>query len=251
METSARFEGMKTSRVPAFRGSVRRKPPGTLLVLGALLGTLAGAGAASALHPLDLIGRRPKPFVEPEGFYRAVLPAGFDCALKAPRHVECQGQRGAKALLTLQVLDVPASATPELVALNEMKRFRERPHFRELSRDKTRIDGLPAMTVAFSYDHLGNVERAGAVQALYTIREGKLFVVHFECRLDQFAAYAKDLSELYATFKPAALDAGGNPILDDALPPAPAPETPLPGAARSEVDTVDFNALQRKYRGRY
>lgn len=212
---------------------------------------LLGSGASMALHPLDLIGRRPKPFVEPEGYYRVVLPAGFDCALKAPRHVECQGQRGAKALLTLQVLDVPASASPELVALNEMKRFRERPHFRELSRDKTQVDGLPAMTVAFAYDHLGNVERAGAVQALYTIREGKLFVLHFECRLDQFSAYAKDLSELYASFKPAALDAGGNPILDDAPAPPTARESPPQGPQNPDVDTVDFNGLQRKYRGRY
>ena len=197
---------------------------------------LAPAGEALAQNPLDLIGRRPKPFVEPEGFYHVVLPAGFDCAVKQTRHLECTGARGAKALLTLQVLDVPRSATPELVALNEMQRFRKKPHFKEISRTSTTLDGSPGMTVSFSYDHLGNVEYSAGVQALYLIREGKLFVLHFESRLDQFPRYAKDLAEVYGSFKPAKLDAGGNPILDLGAP---------------EANDLDLEALQKKYKGRY
>lgn len=209
---------------------------GTLLLLVACMSV-----GAQAAHPLELMGRRPKPFVEPDGYYQVILPSGFDCRLKAAQHLECQGKRNAKALLTIQVLDVPASATPELVALNEMKRFRQKPHFKELARSKTTLAGEPAMTVSFSYDHLGNVERAAAVQAMYTIREGKLFVLHFESRLDQFGTYAEDLAQLYATFRPAELDAGGEPVMDAQAKPA----------AETGVDTMDFGKLKKRFNGHF
>lgn len=216
-------------------GAMRRAGPllGTLVLLAALTAPL---GEALAINPLDLIGRRPKPFVEPEGFYRVVLPSGFDCAIKKPRHVECQGKRGAQARLWLQVLDVPRSATPELVALNEMQRFRKKPHFKEISKQATTVDGSPAVTVSFSYDYLGNVEYSAGVQALYLVRQGKLYVIHFESRLSEFGRYAGDLAEVYASFKPARLDDGGNPILE-----------PI----SSEADDLDPEALEKKFRGRY
>ena len=203
--------------------------------------SLAFSVGTQAAHPLDLIGRRPKPFVEPDGYYQVILPAGFDCQLKAKQHLECQGKRNGKALLTIQVLDVPESATPELVALNEMKRFRKKPHFKELSKAKTVLAGEPAMTVSFSYDHLGNVELSAAVQALYTIRESKLFVLHFESRLDQFATYAEDLTQLYATFRPAELDAGGEPVLD----------SQMRKARETDVDTMDYEMLKERYKGHF
>lgn len=233
---------MKTIRIlrPGFSWWTRKRQTGRAPCCGLLL-ALGFSLAAQATHPLDLIGRRPKPFVEPDGYYQVILPAGFDCQQKAKQHLECQGKRNAKALLTIQVLEVPESATPELVALNEMKRFRNQPHFKELSKTKTMLAGEPAITVSFSFDHLGNVERSAAVQALYTIREGKLFVLHFESRLDQFASYAEDLTQLYATFRPADLDAGGEPVLD--------------GEDRrskeTDVDTMDFQKLKERYKGHF
>lgn len=200
----------------------------------AAIAALLVALPALAQNPLDLIGRRPKPFVEPEGYYRVVLPSGFDCEAKQARRVECQGKRGANALLTLQILDVPPSATPALVALNEMQRFRKKPHFKEISRKRTDVDGSPAMTVSFSYDYLGNVQYAAGVQALYVIRAGKLYVIHFESRLSEFGRYAQDLAEVYGSFRPAKLDDGGHPILE-----------PVKG----EGD--DLDALEKKYKNRY
>lgn len=161
-----------------------------------------------------LSGNQPKPFLEPEGYYMVVVPAGFDCDVRK-RHVECRGNRGHAALLTIDVKDVPASATPEIVLLNQMDRFKKKPHFKLVTKQKTMIDGTPAMTTSFSYDYLGNVEYQVAVQALYMIRSGKLFVVHFESRLDQFHSYAGDLAKLYASFKPAQLDAAGHPVFED------------------------------------
>ena len=196
---------------------------------------------AQAAHPLDLIGRRPKPFVEPDGYYQVILPAGFDCRQKAKQHLECEGKRNGKALLTIQILDVPESATPELVALNEMKRFRKKPHFKELSKTKTMLAGEPAVTVSFSYDYLGNVERSAAIQALYTIREGKLFILHFESRLDRFGVYAEDLTQLYATFRPADLDAGGEPVLD----------SKIRKARETDVDTMDYDKLKERFKGHF
>ena len=164
-----------------------------------------------------LMGSKPKPFVEPEGYYAAVLPSGFDCDVRT-RHVECKGNRGFHALLTIDVVDVPASATTELVFMNQFDRFKEKPHFKLIKKDRTKIAGTPAMTAAFSYDYLNNVELPLGVQALYLVKNGKEYVIHFEAALSVFGAYASDLANLYSTFKPARLDAGGHPILDDVKP---------------------------------
>ena len=50
------------------------------------------------------------------------------------------------------------------------------------------------------------------------MRGQKLYLIHHEGRLDQFDVHKKDLATLYASFKPARVDAGGNPILDDLRP---------------------------------
>jgi hypothetical protein len=186
-----------------------------------LLGLLASLLAAGALaNPLQLIGHgSPEAFVEPEGYYRVILPGGFACApQKNKREVRCSGARGSQALVVLQVLDVPKSATVDLVALNEMQRLKKKPHFKHLGSANETIDGSPARLEKFRYDYLGNVEYPVAVQALYLVRENKLFIVHFEAPLMSFSTYAKDLVELYGTFKPAQLDEGGHPVLESMVP---------------------------------
>jgi hypothetical protein len=202
---------------------------------------------AAAINPLDLIGKRPKPVVGPQGFYRVIIPSGFDCTETNNRHkreIKCNGTRGPQAALFIQVLDVPESATAELVALNEMDRLKKKPHFKHLDSRKERVDGTPARLEKFTYDYLGNVEHPVGVQALYLVRKNKLFVLHFESRLDQFGAYVKDLIELYGTFKPAPLDDGGNPILEEAAP------TKVKKRARTDDDFIDRQLERSRKRDR-
>lgn len=170
---------------------------------------------------LLLFGNKPKPFIEPSGFYAVILPPGFDCDAKVPRHVQCTSNRGTNAILTLDVLDVPASATSDIAMLNQMDRFKQKPHFKKISEGRTKLDGTPAITVAFQYDYLGNVEYTVGVQQLIMVRGGKLYLIHLETPLVSFAAHKADLEQVYRSFKPARLDASGNPILDDLRPVAP------------------------------
>ena len=187
----------------------------TVLVCVAAFG--AAARAQDDLNQM-LFGQKPKPFIDPAGFYAAILPNGFDCEAKA-RHVTCNGNRGVEALLTIDILDVPPSASADIAMLNQMDKFKEKPHFKLLQKGKTKIDKSPAMVVDFSYDYLGNVEYSVGVEELIMVRGGKLYLIHEEMRLDQLSVHKKDLLQLYSSFKPARLDAGGNPIIEDLKPP--------------------------------
>lgn len=188
--------------------------------LGLLLLLALASWPAAAQDSVDLLlmGNKPKPFIEPSGYYAVILPSGFDCDAKVVRHVECRSNRGANALLTLDVLDVPASATSDIAMLNQMDRFQQKPHFKLISKAQTKLDGSPAITVAFQYDYLGNVEYTVGVQQLIMVRGAKLYLIHLETPLSSFAAHRPDLEQLYRSFKPARLDASGNPILDDLRP---------------------------------
>jgi hypothetical protein len=163
------------------------------------------------------LGQKPKPFIDPAGYWAAILPNGFDCEGRA-RHVQCHGNRGVEALLTVDVIDVPASATADIAMLNQMDKFKEKPHFKLLQKAKIKIDKAPAQVVDFSYDYLGNVEYSVGVEELIMVRGGKLYLIHEEMRLDQLPIHKKDLMQLYASFKPARLDNGGNPIIEDLKP---------------------------------
>ncbi len=164
-----------------------------------------------------LFGQKAKPFIDPAGFYAVVFPHGFDCEAR-PRRVECHGNRGGQAKLVVDVVDTPVSATPELVVLNEVERFKKQPHFQLLKQANAKIDGSPAIYAAYSYDYLGNVEYPVGVKAMYLVRPTKTYIIHFECPLGAFRDYAKDLDLVYASFRPARLDAAGNPILEDLKP---------------------------------
>lgn len=211
----------------------------TLVDLRSLLGavTLLVATSALAVNPLELIGSHPKAFVEPEGYYRVVLPGGFDCEqVKGKRELKCKGTRGPQAALFIRVMDVPRSATADLVALNEMQHFKKKPHFRHIDSRRETVRGVPARFEKFAFDYLGNVERPVGVQALYLVKSTKLYVLHFESRLDQFGAYAKDLIELYGTFEPADLDEGGNPIIEQPS------DKRRGGPARTDEDIMEKEA---------
>ncbi len=164
-----------------------------------------------------LLGRKPKPFIDPAGYWAAILPVGFDCEAR-PRHVQCHSNRGTNAILSVDVVDVPASATADLAMLNQMDRFKDKPHFKKIAQGRTKVDGTPAVTTSFSYDYQGNVEYSVGVQQLIMVRGGKLYLIHLEGRLSQFAQSLKDFEQLRRSFKPARLDAGGNPILEDLKP---------------------------------
>ncbi|HEY4223621.1 MAG TPA: hypothetical protein VGO62_19830 [Myxococcota bacterium] len=194
----------------------------TVLCAAAL--TSPGARAQDDLSGI-FFGQKPKPFIDPAGYYAAILPTGFDCEAKA-RHVQCKGNRGVEALLTIDVVDVPASASADIAMLNQMDKFKQKPHFKLLQKGAIKVDKSPATLVDFSYDYLGNVEYSVGVEELIMVRSGKLYLVHEEMRLDQLGVHKKDLQQLYASFKPARVDAGGNPVVEDLKPPTPKSDTP-------------------------
>jgi len=189
----------------------------------ALVAVIAGASllGSTAVRADDLanvlVGRVDKPLIDPAGFYAVVLPAGFDCEA-TPRRVRCQGNRGVQSLLTIDVLDVPQSASVELLMLNQMDAFKKKPHFKLLNKKNLSIDGQKALMATYTFDHFGNVQLPGGAQAVYLVRVNKAYVIHFEGRADQFAVHKQDLESLYASFKTARLDGGGNPIVEDLKP---------------------------------
>jgi hypothetical protein len=162
----------------------------------------------------SLLGRTNKPLIDPAGFFSVVIPSGFDCQA-APRKVTCNSNRGVRALLTIDVVDVPASASVELFVLNQADAYKKKPHYRKLAEKKQMLDGARAVLASFTYDHLGNVEYPVGAQALYVVKSTKAYVIHYEGRADQFVVHKADLEQLYATFKTARIDAGGNPIVED------------------------------------
>lgn len=162
----------------------------------------------------NLIGRANKPLIDPAGYFSVVIPGGFDCQAQA-RKVTCNSNRGIQALLTIDVVDVPPSASVELFVLNQSDVYKTRPHFKKVAERKQTLDGARAVLASFTFDHFGNVEYPVGVQALYMVKSTKAYVIHYEGRADQIAVHKADLQQLYATFKTARIDGGGNPIVED------------------------------------
>jgi hypothetical protein len=186
-----------------------------VLALAAALPALPAAAQDDVLQ--GLVGRANKPFIDPAGFYAVIVPGGFDCQAAA-RKVHCIGTRGVQAQLTIDVVDVPASASVELVLLNQIDAFKKKPHYKLVTKRSLSIDGSKAMLASFTYDHNGNVEFAVGAQALYLVKTTKAYIIHYEGRADQMVVHRADLEQLYASFKTARLDAGGNPIIEDLKP---------------------------------
>jgi hypothetical protein len=187
----------------------------TLMLKRALLLTLLVSASASAQEELKaLFGQKPKPLIDEAGFFSVILPSGFDCTAGA-RVVNCQGTRGPQATLAITVFDVPKSATVEAIFLNESDKFAALPHYRLLKKTKQKLDKTPAILAAYKYDMNGNVEYSVGVQSFYMVRANKGYLIQFQSRIDQFVVYQKDLKDLYATFKAARVDAGGNPYIED------------------------------------
>ncbi len=188
------------------------------LVVAAFVVAFAAAPIA-ANDPLieSFNGRVDKPLLDKEGYFAVIIPSGFDCQAK-PRKVACTGNRGVQSILTIDVVDVPASATVELFLLNQMDVFKKKEHFKLLNKKTLSLDGQKALLATFTFDHFGNVRLPGGAQALYMVKNTKAYVIHFEGRADQFGVHQKDLEELYASFKTARLDGGGNPIIEDLKP---------------------------------
>ena len=182
----------------------------------AVLLTTAQASAQGDESLGMLFGQKPKPFIEPSGLYAAILPPGFNCEAKA-RRVTCNGNRGVQAQLTIDVLDVPASANADIAMLNQMDKFKRKPHFKLLQKGRIKIDGSPAVLVNFTYDYMKNVEYQIAVEEVVLVRGGKLYVIHQEMRLDQLNVHKKDLEQLYRSFKPGQSD-DGSPVAEDLQP---------------------------------
>jgi hypothetical protein len=187
----------------------------TLLMLSLLVAASPPAFAQEELKAL--FGQKPKPLIDQAGFFSVILPSGFDCEAAA-RVVNCQGTRGPQATLAITVFDVPKSATVEAIFLNESDKFSALPHYQLLKKSKQKLDKTPAILASYKYDMNGNVEYSVGVQSFYMVRANKGYLIQFQSRLDQFVVYQKDLKDLYATFKAARVDAGGNPFFEDLNP---------------------------------
>ena len=188
------------------------------LVALVVLVVMAGSAPAQADDIFqNLVGRQPKPLLDPAGFFSVVLPSGFDCQA-APRKVICGSNRGVQAVLTIDVIDVPKSASVEIVLLNQVDAFQKKPHYQLLGKKTLQIDGARALLATFTYDHFGNVEYAVGAQALYLVKTTKAYVIHYEGRADQIGAHKADLDQLYGSFRTARLDGGGHPIVEDLQP---------------------------------
>jgi hypothetical protein len=186
--------------------------PRLLIAIAIAVATVAPHARADELQ--FLFGQKPKPLVDPAGYFRVLLPGGFDCEA-GPRKVNCRGNRGVQSSLMMAVYDVPTSATVELVFLNESEKFGKKPHYKLLSKKKQKLDGTPALLATYTYDFNGNVEYPVLVHAFYMVRGSKQYLIQFEGRKDQFAEHSEDLKNLYATFKAARVDGGGHPIIED------------------------------------
>jgi hypothetical protein len=208
-------------------------PPMNRLAFVLTVLTLAIPRGAAAQDDVmqGLVGRQQKPFIDPAGFFAVVIPGGFDCQAAA-RKVTCGGTRGVQALLTIEVVDVPASATVELVMLNQADAFKRKPHYQQVAKRSFKMDGTKALLASFTFDHNGNVELAVGVQALYMVKNTKAYVIHYEGRADQMVVHKADLEQLYASFKTARLDGGGNPIVED-LKPRAVKNSDLPDVERA------------------
>ncbi|MCP4500623.1 MAG: hypothetical protein GY822_11745 [Deltaproteobacteria bacterium] len=198
----SRFSDQPASRFPG-------KFP--IAILLASLFFIATPGSAQGIAQ-QLMGGGKKPHIDAGGYFMMVVPGGFNCEA-TPRNLKCRGTRGANVLLHIEVRDVPRSATPALVLLNQMDAFKKKPHFKKVDQKKVVVDGSPGVVASFTYDYLGNVRYGVGVQALYVIRENKLFLIHFEARKRDFRSYLDDVKAVYASFRMADLDAGGNPSL--------------------------------------
>jgi hypothetical protein len=187
----------------------------TLLLTGLLLCSVPAVAADDVLQ--GLFGRQQKPFIDPAGYFAVVLPPGFDCQASS-RKVRCTGNRGVQSIVTIDVIDVPASATVELFLLNQMDAFKKKEHFKLLAQKKQTLDGQKALLASYTFDHFGSVQLPGFAQGLYMVKSTKAYVIHYEGRADQVAVHKSDLDELYASFRSARLDGGGNPIVEDLKP---------------------------------
>lgn len=163
----------------------------------------------------ELFKRGDKAFVQQNGFYHVVIPYGFKCE-EQPRQLTCRSTKSDKALLQIEIRDVPKSGTVGLVALNYERNFKKKPHYQLLNKSKITIQNTPAIIHTMRYDYLGNVQAPVGVQALYFLRETKLFLIHFECGQNYFSDYVPALNKLYDTFRPAQIDPGGHPIVPHA-----------------------------------
>jgi hypothetical protein len=183
--------------------------------VGVLFFVQAQAVAQPAHFTKELFKRGDKAFVQQEGFYQVVIPYGFNCEEQA-RKLTCRSAKEDRALLQIEIRDVPKSGTVALVALNYERNFKKKPHYKLLNKSKIEIQKTPAIIHSMRYDYLGNVQAPVGVQALYLLRETKLFLIHFECGQSYFADYVPALNKLYGTFRPAQLDKGGHPIIPQA-----------------------------------
>ena len=148
-----------------------------LILLGGVGFTLPATAQTAALMN-QLLKNGDKAFVQREGYYRVVVPQGFDCE-EAERQLTCRSRKADRALLQVEIRDVPKSGTQKLVALNYERTFKKKPHYQLVSKNKLKVDGTPAIVHSMKYDYLGNVQAPVGVQAFLFTSRAKAFFDSF------------------------------------------------------------------------
>ncbi len=179
-----------------------------VIAIGALL------LSAVALAQLDALmrGRRPPPFVHPQGFYALEFPRSWEFELSPQNQLVARRTQRDRAELTVTLKKVPRDVDTEMVALNAGRALKQLPHYVDRGGGRLKVAGKAASMRSFEFDYQGNTEYTIAVEELYVVSGTVLFTVHFEVLKRSFPRFGKDLRQIYDSFQVAEIDAAGQPI---------------------------------------
>ena len=180
-------------------------------ILGFWANNSVAQGIFNSLAGLPPTGQA-SPVTDPSGYFSAVIsPSFFNCTV-LPGNVQCTGVLPVFAQLSIQLSEVPTSATVALVSLNTLEQYENLDNFKLLQNSKTVIDQIPAIVQTFVYTELNNVERPVWMQVLNAVQGRKLVAVQIQCRSGTCAEYGAGINQVFSTLHIAPLDKAGMPI---------------------------------------
>ena len=185
-----------------------------VVVLGLVLGFWVNNSEAQGIFDSlpGLSSGQASTVTDPAGYFSAVISASFFTCVVLPGNVQCTGALPTSAQLSVQVSDVPATATAALVALNALEQYEKLSSFQLLQNTKTVIDQIPAIVQTFAYNELNSVDRPVWMQILSAVQGSKLTTVQIQCRSRTCAEYKTGINQVFSTLQIAPLDKAGIPV---------------------------------------
>jgi hypothetical protein len=181
------------------------------LVLGFWAHNSEAQGIFNSLNGLPSMGQA-IPVTDPSGYFSVVISPSFFTCTVLPGNVQCTGVLPVSAHLSIQLSEVPASATAALVSLNTLEQYENLANFKLIQSSKTVIDQIPAIVQTFVYTELNNVERPIWMQVLSAVQGTKLVAVQIQCRSGTCAEYGAGMNQVFSTLHIAPLDKAGMPV---------------------------------------